>query len=78
MYLMFFSSGILLGPSSDGSVSYESARSFLTDLGEQGIEWYCGRSQSFIDLQGNVYQSKELEELKKILGNEIQLRNEFC
>ena len=77
VYQMTISSGILLGPKFDG-ISYEKARSYITDLGPQGLDWYCGKANSFIDKNGNEYGQRELEELKRILGNEMRLRNDLC
>ena len=56
----------------------EKARSLLLELGEDGIDWYCGKRENYIDAQGNNYGAVELNELKKILGNDKQLDEEFC
>ena len=77
VYLAFFAPKTLLSPEA-GTMSYENARSLLSDLGQEGIDWYCGKISEFTDKQGNLYNQKSLEELKKILGNEEQLRREFC
>ncbi|MDO8508135.1 MAG: hypothetical protein Q7S27_00455 [Nanoarchaeota archaeon] len=77
IYLGFNSSNISLGPDEPG-MSYESAVTLLRGLGNEGIEWYCGERNSFVDAQGNSYGDRELIELKKILGNDMRLFNEFC
>lgn len=77
IYLSLQSSQILLNPE-DTSLSLETARSILSKMIPEGIEWYCGRIESYVDEQGNIFNQKSLEELKKILGNDEQLREEFC
>ena len=67
-----------LGPSEDSIKDYSNARALLLKLGNQGINWYCGKIESFSDAQGNVYGAKELVEMKRLLGNEERLRAEFC
>ena len=65
-------------PASDSGMSYETASSFLQVMGQQGIDWYCGKTQTYIDKQGTAYGSIELIELKKILQNDDLLRQNFC
>ena len=77
IYLSFFPS-ISLSPEEDTGASLADASKFLSKLGKDGIDWYCGKTESFTDEQGNYYGSKELVELKKILGNERRLMEEFC
>lgn len=83
IYLAFFAKkGIQYSPdegtASKTVLSYANSRELLAILEQEGIDWYCGKSKSYTDAKGNVYGSKELEELKKILGHEEELRSEFC
>ncbi len=80
IYLSFFPSNITLSPNDTDEVamSFAEASSLLAKLGQDGIDWYCGKRESFTDEQGNNYAQKELEELKRILGNEKRLREKFC
>ncbi len=79
IYLSFFPS-IALSPDDidEGAMPFAEASSLLAKLGPDGIDWYCGKRESFTDAQGNNYAQKELEELKRILGNEKRLMQEFC
>ena len=74
---MTVSSGILLGPKLEG-ISYEKAKSYIIDLGPGGVDWYCGKIDLFVDKNGNEYGQRELQELKRILGNEMLIRNDIC
>ena len=82
IYLAFFAKkGLQYSPPIESSktvLSYANSRELLAILEQEGIDWYCGKSKSYTDAKGNVYGAKELEELKKILGHEEELRNEFC
>lgn len=78
VYLFYFSQPYQLGPKEDSIRDYSNARALLLKLGDDGIDWYCGRIESFADAQGNAYGAQELVELKRLLGNENQLRAEFC
>lgn len=77
MYLSFFSKEVSFNPSIEG-MSPESALGLLKVMGEKGINWYCGKTASFTDSQGNSYGPVELEELKKILGNDDYLKEKVC
>ena len=70
------STNILLSP--DESMSYENAQASLSKLSQEGIEWYCGKKDNYVDSQGNIYGARELQELKRILGNDMKLRSDFC
>ncbi len=76
-YLSLFPAEVQLSPSSQG-ISFETARSLLSTMGPEGIDWYCEKTPSYADKQGNTYGAVELEELKKILGNDALLKQEFC
>lgn len=76
-YLVFFSIEISFSPPTEG-MGPESALGLLNEIGQQGIDWYCGKAASFRDSQGNIYGPIELEELKKILGNEDYLNERVC
>ncbi len=76
--LMLNSNGVLFSPDEGSTINYNGAVSILNNLGPDGVEWYCGNRESYTDPQGNSYGARELEELRRILGNEIRLRNEFC
>ena len=79
IYLSYFSKPFQLGPAETDSIKdYSNARALLLKLGNEGIDWYCGRIGSFADAQGNIYGIRELEEMKRLLGNEARLREEFC
>ena len=78
IYLTFFPSISLSPEEEQSATSFVDASSFLSKLGQDGIDWYCGKRESFTDEQGNNYGAKELEALKKILGNERRLMEEFC
>ena len=75
--ISFSSDKLQLSPE-ESSLSFENAKVLLSAFPPEGIEWYCGSAESYTDAQGNVYREKELEELKKILGNTQQLELEFC
>lgn len=77
IFLSLNSTNILLGPD-ESSMSYENAQASLSKLSPEGIAWYCGKKDNYVDSQGNVYGARALQELKRILGNEIKLRNDFC
>ncbi len=77
IYLTINSSLISLSPQ-EGFLSYENAAVSISELGPDGIRWYCGFSDNFTDKNGNQYGSKELEELRKVLGNDMKLYKEFC
>ncbi|MBS3134180.1 hypothetical protein J4214_03030 [Candidatus Woesearchaeota archaeon] len=80
-YLTFFnsSSSVQFGPTEEGAgFSYENARALVVALGNDGIGWYCSKTPSFKDSQGNSYGAKELSELKRVLGHEEQLKKELC
>src|SRR3989344_8021830 len=70
------STAIFLSP--DESMSYENAQASLSKLSQEGIDWYCGKRDNYVDSQGNVYGARELQELRRILGNEMKLRSDFC
>lgn len=76
-YLSFFSTEMQFSPPTEG-ISFETASSLLSTMGQNGIDWYCEKTLSYMDKQGNTYGSTELKELKKILGNDALLREEFC
>ena len=78
LYLSFFSQPFQLGPAEDSIKDYSNARALLLKLGNQGINWYCGKIDSFADAQGNVYGARELVEMKRLLGNDERLSREFC
>ena len=65
-------------PLDESTLSFENSKALLSAFPPEGIDWYCGNTDSYTDAQGNVYGAKELEELKKILGNAQQLELEFC
>ncbi len=77
IYLSFSTSKLLLSPEQKG-LSYESARFYISKLGQDGIRWYCGTTESYTDTNGNQYGSRELNELKRIIGNDERLHAEFC
>jgi|SRR3989344_2412416 len=77
VYLAFFSTDISFSPPTEG-MGPESALGLLNGMGQQGIDWYCEKAASFKDSQGNTYGPIELEELKKILGNEDYLKESVC
>ena len=77
LYLSLQSSQILLNPE-ETSLNLETARSILSKMSQEGIAWYCGRIEYYVDEQGNNFDQRSLTELKKILGNDEQLKEEFC
>ncbi len=77
IYMALTSNTILFSPPETGML-YENAATILSGFKKDGIEWYCGYKESYIDNKENVYGLKELIELKKILGNDAELYNEFC
>lgn len=76
LYLMSVSSGILLSP--DEGISFESAKSYIIGLGPNGVDWFCGKKEFYTDTNGKQYGAKSLEELKRILGNEMRLISALC
>ena len=80
IYLSFFPSNVKLSPdeTDEAAMPFPDAGSLLAKLGQEGIDWYCGERESYIDVAGNVYGQEELGELKRILGNEKMLRQKFC
>src|SRR3989344_2511897 len=77
-FVVFFVSKVDLGPPSESGMSYEDAHGIVSKLGDDGIDWYCGKIERYTDSQGNEYGVIELTELKKIVGNEERLREELC
>lgn len=78
LYFAFFSSDVQFSPPSESGMSYEDAHGIVSKLGDDGIDWYCGKIERYTDSQGNEYGVIELTELKKIVGNEERLREELC
>lgn len=79
-YLAFFNTtAVQLSPNEEGAgFSYENARALVIALGNEGISWYCGKTATFEDSQGNSYGAKELAELKRVLGHAEDLEKELC
>jgi hypothetical protein len=77
VYLKLTTTPISLSPD-DSTMSFDNARVLLSAFPQEGIDWYCGKSPSFSDMQGNSYGEPELLELKKILGNDLLLDEEYC
>lgn len=78
LYLAFLAPSVSFSPEDETVMSFNNARSLLSALGKDGIDWYCGKITTFNDAKGNLYGQKELEELKRLLGNNEKLRDEFC
>jgi photosystem II stability/assembly factor-like uncharacterized protein len=78
LYLAYLSPTVLLSPDSESAMPLAAAKALLSAFPPEGIGWYCGDRETYTDAQGNTYGRTELEELRKILGNDFDLELEFC
>lgn len=80
LYVSFFdNSGESVSYSPSTSIlSTENAKELVMALGPEGVDWYCGRADNYVDSKGNTYGAKELAELKRILGSTEVLEKEIC
>ncbi len=68
LYVLNTSPNLQLSPASEGA-GLDNAKSILNVLGPGGKDWYCGKTSTFKDLQGNVYTEKERAQLETALGS---------
>jgi flagellar basal body-associated protein FliL len=77
IYIKFFDTGIQFSPE-ESVFSYDTSRSLVLALGQDGLDWFCGRSPKFTDSQGNEYGDLELSEFNRLINNVEQLKEELC